>query len=257
MISRSSLLGSISRAGLFNQASPAAGVGSFRTLIALSQCSQKIDAFPGTVKNSRTETSLQSTTLGNLGLNFGVLGIPKNVSFPNTFCCRSCFHSGPQVEVETGRTQRSTNYNEGLPLQSGSNGFGRFPLYPNRIVEANADVVHIKLMRNNAFVTLTDSKGNKKLGISAGKLAGKAGKLTRYSGEAAAEDIGHKVRQMKIKSVVVKVNGSTFFRKKKLAILSFKDGYSHSRADSHPVVYIEDTTRKPHNGCRRKKQRRI
>lgn len=186
-----------------------------------------------------------------------MLGIPKNVSFPYTFCCRSCFHSGPQVEVETGRTQRPIDYIEGLPLESGSNGFGRFPLYPNRIVEANADIVHIKLMRNNAFVTLTDSKGNKKLGISAGKLAGKGGKLTRYSGEAAAEDIGQKVRQMKIKSVVVKVNGSTFFRKKKQAILSFKDGYSHSRAVSHPVVYVEDTTRKPHNGCRRRKQRRI
>ncbi|KZV31498.1 hypothetical protein F511_07349 [Dorcoceras hygrometricum] len=257
MIFRSSLLRSISRAGQFNQASLSTGFGSFRTFSALSQCSQKAHAFQGTSKNTKkTETPLYSSTLGNPGLNFGVLGIPKNSSFPHTFLCRSCFHSEPQVGVETGRTQRSTGYIEGFPLESGSNGFGR-SLYPNKIVEANADIVHIKLMRNNAFVTLTDFKGNKKLGVSAGKLVGKGGKLTRYSGEAAAEDIGQKVRQMKIKSVVVKVNGSTFFRKKKQAILSFKDGYSHSRADSNPVVYIEDTTRKPHNGCRRKKQRRI
>ncbi|XP_073130944.1 small ribosomal subunit protein uS11m [Henckelia pumila] len=254
MIFRCSLLGSISRA---NQAARTTGFGSLRALTALSRCSQKDHDFPGTIKSSKTERPLQSSTFGNLGLNFRVLEIPRSVSFPYTSGCRSCFHSGPRVEVETRRTQRPTNYIDGLPLESGSNGFGRFPSYPNRIIEANADIVHIKLMRNNAFVTLTDSKGNKKLGISAGKLSGKGGKLARYSGEAAAEDIGQKVRQMKIKSVVVKVNGSTFFRKKKLAILSFKDGYSHSRADSHPVVYVEDTTRKPHNGCRRRKQRRI
>ncbi|KAL6549790.1 hypothetical protein OROMI_020278 [Orobanche minor] len=140
--------------------------------------------------------------------------------------------------------------------ESGNILNGRPPLHQTQL-ESNADIVHIKLLRNNAFVTVTDSKGDKKIGVSAGQLAGKGGKLTRYSGEAAAENIGRKVRQMKTRSVVVKVNGFTYFRRKKDAILSFKDGYSNSRGDMNPVVYLEDTTRKPHNGCRLPKKRRI
>ncbi|GFQ01710.1 30S ribosomal protein s11 [Phtheirospermum japonicum] len=169
---------------------------------------------------------------------------------------------------------RSINYVQGL-LQNDINGrpplyppssdsfqknnsFNvRTPLYQHPQLESNADIVHIKLLRNNAFVTVTDSKGNKKAGVSAGQLAGKGGKLTRYSGDAAAEHIGRKVKQMKTRSVVVKVNGFTFFRRKKDAILSFKDGYTNSRGDMNPVVYLEDTTRKPHNGCRLPKKRRI
>ncbi|KAL0393764.1 UNVERIFIED_CONTAM: putative ribosomal protein S11, mitochondrial [Sesamum latifolium] len=189
-----------------------------------------------------------------LGLVRGV----ENVSLPYALSLRSFIHSGKQAEVEAGGTSRSVDYVQGILQERGPALNGRTPLYQSQAqVESNADIVHIKLMRNNAFVTLTDSKGNKKIGVSAGKLAGKAGKLTRYSGEAAAEDIGRRVRQMKTRSVVVKVNGFTFFRRKKEAILSFKDGYSNMRGDANPVVYIEDTTRKPHNGCRLPKKRRI
>ncbi|KAI7725575.1 hypothetical protein M8C21_019251 [Ambrosia artemisiifolia] len=149
-------------------------------------------------------------------------------------------------------------------------GLGQFELGRNRGfmrdnenyrsgVEQNADIVHVKIMRNNTFVTVTDSKGNKKLGASAGALAEMKGgpKVSKYSAEATAEHIGREAKKMGLKSVVVKVNGFTFFKKKKLAILSFRDGYTNSRSDKNPIVYIEDTTRKPHNGCRRKKQRRV
>ncbi|KAJ0742577.1 putative ribosomal protein S11 [Helianthus annuus] len=127
-------------------------------------------------------------------------------------------------------------------------------------VEQNADIVHVKIMRNNTFVTVTDSKGNKKLGASAGALAEMKGgpKVSKYSAEATAEHIGREAKRMGLKSVVLKVNGFTFFKKKKLAILSFRDGYTNSRSgERNPIVYLEDTTRKPHNGCRRKKQRRV
>ncbi|GER56227.1 30S ribosomal protein S11 [Striga asiatica] len=182
-------------------------------------------------------------------------------------------NSGKPAEDEAGRTPllRSMDYVKGLlhergnglngrapPQQRGTSIGGRAPPYQQPLqLEANADVVHIRLMRNNAFVTVTDSKGNKKFGVTAGQLAGKGGKVGRYSGEAAAENAGRKVRQMKTRSVVVKVNGFTFFRRKKDAILSFRDGYSNSRSDVNPVVYLEDTTRKPHNGCRLPKKRRI
>ncbi|KAI3690352.1 hypothetical protein L2E82_48360 [Cichorium intybus] len=130
---------------------------------------------------------------------------------------------------------------------------------PSSNLEQNADIVHIKIMRNNTFVTVTDSKGNKKMGASAGCLAEMKGgpKVSKYAAEATAEHVGRVAKSMGLKSVVVKVNGFTFFKRKKLAILGFRDGYTHSRSDRNPIVYIEDTTRKPHNGCRLRKQRRV
>ncbi|EXB63634.1 hypothetical protein L484_026976 [Morus notabilis] len=79
--------------------------------------------------------------------------------------------------------------------------------------------------------------------------------MTRYSGEAVAEHVGRMSRNLGLKSVVVKVKGFTFFKKKKQAILSWREGYTNSRTDQNPIVYIEDTTRKPHNGCRLPKRR--
>ncbi|KAG9150491.1 hypothetical protein Leryth_010873 [Lithospermum erythrorhizon] len=128
---------------------------------------------------------------------------------------------------------------------------------PGVNIEKDADIVHIKMLKNNTFVTVTDSNGNKKFGASAGKLTDKGGKISRYAAEAIAEQIGRDARGRGIKSVVVKVNGFMYFKKKRQAILSFKEGYSHSRRDKNPVVYIEDTTRRPHNGCRLRKQRRV
>ncbi|PHT71771.1 putative ribosomal protein S11, mitochondrial [Capsicum annuum] len=124
-------------------------------------------------------------------------------------------------------------------------------------IEQDADIVHMKVLRNNAFVTVTDSKGNRKFGATAGKLTGKGTKIARYAAESTAEHVGREARDRGLKSVVMKVNGFTYFKKKKQAILSFREGYTHSRGDKNPVVYIEDTTRRPHNGCRLPKKRRI
>ncbi|KAI3468533.1 hypothetical protein Pfo_025196 [Paulownia fortunei] len=251
-----SLFGSTIRAGIYRQASRVHESGSGRPFHAFPQIPQNAHAYSGLIKNSKIGTHLETSILGNLGMKLGLVRVAGNVSLPYALSFRSFIHSGKQAEVEAGRTPRSMDYVQGLLHERGNGVSGRPPLYQPQ-VESNADIVHIKLMRNNAFVTVTDSKGNKKIGISAGKLAGKGGKLTRYSGEAAAEDIGRRVRQMKTRSVVVKVNGLTFFRRKKEAILSFKDGYTNSRGDMNPVVYLEDTTRKPHNGCRLPKKRRI
>ncbi|PIM99465.1 hypothetical protein CDL12_28044 [Handroanthus impetiginosus] len=255
-MSRRSLFGFLIRAGLYTQASRVHGSGHSRQFHAVSQVLPNSHASSGLIKNFKVETYLGSSILGNPGMKLGLIRGVGNVSLPHALSFRSYIHSGKQAEFEAGRTPGSIDYLQGL-LQDGGTRVYRRSSLQNPQLETNADIVHIKLMRNNAFVTVTDSKGNKKIGVSAGKLAGKAGKLTRYSAEAAAEDIGRRVRQMKTKSVVVKVNGFTFFRKKKEAILSFKDGYSNSRGDTHPIVYIEDTTRKPHNGCRLPKKRRI
>ncbi|KAH6760868.1 Ribosomal L18p/L5e family protein [Perilla frutescens var. frutescens] len=196
---------------------------------------------------------------------------------------RTRVNTRPPLENEVGRPPMSMDYVQGLMRGSGINGgphyqpevqTGRLPrpimddmqgrfqsrdsgFYNQPQLESNADIVHIKLMRNNSYVTLTDHKGDRKMSVSAGQVAAKGEKPGRYSGEAAAEYMGRVVKQMKIRSVVVKVSGFTFFRRKKDAILAFKDGYTHSRGDMNPVVFIEDTTRKPHNGCRLSKKRRI
>ncbi|KAM1242389.1 hypothetical protein FF1_034133 [Malus domestica] len=142
-----------------------------------------------------------------------------------------------QAELITSRSfsvsTRSINFVRGVIEEDGRNNLGssQFPRYN---IEQNADIVHVKLMKNNTFVTVTDSKGNKKLGASAGSLPDMKG--------------GPKLAQVK---------GFTYFKKKRQAIMSWKEGFTSSRAGHSPIVYIEDTTRKPHNGCRFPKQCRI
>ncbi|KAL0706669.1 hypothetical protein Bca4012_073095 [Brassica carinata] len=126
-------------------------------------------------------------------------------------------------------------------------------------LETNADIIHIKLLRNNTFVTVTDSKGNVKCKATSGSLPDLKGgrKMTSYTADATAENIGRRVKAMGLKSVVVKANGFTHFKKKRNAIVAFRSGYSSSRNDQNPIVYIEDTTRKAHNGCRLPRKRRV
>ncbi|KAM5573711.1 small ribosomal subunit protein uS11m [Rosa sericea] len=159
-----------------------------------------------------------------------------------------------------GRNFRSMDFVRGVIDQDGrANRADPQFQFPIRHMERNADVVHIKLMRNNTFVTVTDSKGNKKLGASAGSVPEMKGgaKLSRYAAEATAEHVGRMSRNFGLKSVVMRVKGFTYFKKKKQAILSWKDGFTNSRVGQNPVIYIEDTTRKPHNGCRLRKKRRV
>ncbi|XP_010519115.1 PREDICTED: probable ribosomal protein S11, mitochondrial [Tarenaya hassleriana] len=134
-----------------------------------------------------------------------------------------------------------------------------YPSFYRGSSERNAEVVHIKMLRNNTFVTVTDSKGNVKCRGSSGCLPELKGgpKLSRYAAEATAEHIGRKAKTMGLKSVVVKVNGFIHFKKKRQAIVAFKEGFNSSRSDQNPIVYIEDTTRRAHNGCRLPRKRRI
>ncbi|KAK3002936.1 hypothetical protein RJ639_019101 [Escallonia herrerae] len=171
--------------------------------------------------------------------------------------------SNRPMNFEPGNnTNRSMNFVRGILEENGRDMIG-VPQQPRYTLEQNADVVHIKMLRNNCFVTLTDSNGNRKVGASSGSLKDKAedkskvAKVSGYAAEATAEHIGRLAKEMKLKSVVVKVNGFTFFKKKKQAILSFREGYTNGRGDANPIVYIEDTTRRPHNGCRLPKKRRI
>ncbi|CAN6555599.1 unnamed protein product [Malus baccata var. baccata] len=168
------------------------------------------------------------------------------------------FRNGFNASENGERNSRSINFVRGVVEEDGRSNFwgSQFPRYN---IEQNADIVHVKLMKNNTFVTVTDSKGNKKLGASAGSIPDMKGgpKLAKYAAEATAEHVGRMSRNFGLKSVVMKVKGFTYFKKKRQAIMSWKEGFSSSRVGHSPIVYIEDTTRKPHNGCRLPKQRRI
>ncbi|XP_011023077.1 PREDICTED: uncharacterized protein LOC105124666 [Populus euphratica] len=160
---------------------------------------------------------------------------------------------GPRPDFYAGgRNSRPMDFVRGVIEQEGS----RFPQYH---VELNDDFVFMKLKRNNTFVAVTDSKGNKKKNASmtAGwlqKLQGGA-KLSRYAAEATAEHVGQAARQLGLKSFVMRVNGFTYFKKKRLAITSFAEGYG--KGGLSPIKHIEDNTRRPHNGCRLPRKRRI
>ncbi|PUZ64894.1 hypothetical protein GQ55_3G179500 [Panicum hallii var. hallii] len=114
--------------------------------------------------------------------------------------------------------------------------------------------------RKKTFVTVTEASGNKKTGASAGCLEDRKGwsRLSRYAAEATAECVGRSVRKMGLRSVVMKVKGASFFKKKKKVILSWREGFRWERVrDQSPITYIHDVTQLPHNGCRLPKQRRV
>lgn len=194
----------------------------------------------------------------NSSMNLCSVGAKENVSAPYASGFRNFIHSTGQKDDETGISSRPMDFVRGIIEEDGK-GFIGSSHYPRYNVEQNADFVHIKLMRNNTFVTVTDSKGNKKLGASSGCLPELKGgpKMSRYAAEATAEHVGRQARNLGLKSVVMRVKGFTYFKKKRQAIMSFREGFGNSRGDHNPIVYIEDTTRRAHNGCRLPKKRRI
>lgn len=122
------------------------------------------------------------------------------------------------------------------------------------------DFVHIFLNRKKTFVTVTDAMGNKKTGASAGSLEGRKGqsRLSRYAAEATAEHVGRTARKIGLKSVVMKVKGAAYFRKKKKVILSWREGFKGEGVGGKSrILSIHDVTQLPHNGCRLRKQRRV
>jgi small subunit ribosomal protein S11 len=63
---------------------------------------------------------------------------------------------------------------------------------------------------------------------------------------------------MGLKSVVMKVKGASFFKKKKKGILGFREGFRGERVgEQSPIMLIPDVTQLPRNGCRLPKQHRI
>ncbi|CAG7864104.1 unnamed protein product [Brassica rapa] len=195
---------------------------------------------------------LRSRLPNTLPSQSGQEGLPSYQSFTQSNLLKDNFR--------TGGISKDLDFVRGvIEEDEGRRATGLFSHFHRPNLETNADIIHIKLLRNNTFVTVTDSKGNVKCKATSGSLPDLKGgrKMTSYTADATAENIGRRVKAMGLKSVVVKVNGFTHFKKKRNAIVAFRSGYSNSRNDQNPIVYIEDTTRKAHNGCRLPRKRRV
>uniref|UniRef100_A0A453CYB2 Uncharacterized protein n=4 Tax=Triticinae TaxID=1648030 RepID=A0A453CYB2_AEGTS len=96
------------------------------------------------------------------------------------------------------------------------------------------DVLRITPKEKKTFVTVKDVKENRKARASAGCLEDRKGRsrLARYAGEATGEHMGRSASKIGLKSIVVKVKGSSFFRKKKKVLLSFAAGSRGARVRS-------------------------
>ncbi|VAH39311.1 unnamed protein product [Triticum turgidum subsp. durum] len=142
----------------------------------------------------------------------------------------------------------------GFTVAGGRSGrFNMEMLRPAGALRVKRDVLHVTLKGKKTFVTVTDVKGNRKAGASAGCLEDRKGRsrLARYAGEATGEHMGRVASKIGLKSVVVKVKGYSFFRKKKKVIMGFADGFRGERVRTpSPIMYVHDVTQLAHNGCR-------
>ncbi|KAJ8754308.1 hypothetical protein K2173_002759 [Erythroxylum novogranatense] len=188
---------------------------------------------------------------GNLGMKFGFPTSEARLHPPYALGFRSFIHTARRESFNKETDSKPMDFVREVVEEGGSQ-------YTDN-ADQNADVVHINLMRNNTFVTVTDSKGNRKYSGSSGHVPELRGgpKMSRYTADATAEHVGREARKLGLKAIVVKVRGFTYFKKKRQAIMSFREGFTDSRSDWSPIVAIEDTTRRPHNGCRLPKKRRI
>nr|YP_010373880.1 ribosomal protein S11 [Hernandia nymphaeifolia]UPI56062.1 ribosomal protein S11 [Hernandia nymphaeifolia] len=160
-----------------------------------------------------------------------------------------------EQQVIAGRSFKSMNFVQSISEED------------EQLERKNKDFVHLPPIHNNTFVTVTDARGNKKTGASAGfvlKEIKGGSRLSRYAAGATAEHVGRSARNLGMKSVVMKVKGSTYFRKKKAVILSWREGYTFAElqrsegvGDQSQIMYIHDVTQLPHNGCRLPRKRRV
>nr|XP_016503458.1 PREDICTED: probable ribosomal protein S11, mitochondrial [Nicotiana tabacum] len=148
------------------------------------QAFRTFSAFPNYGIQGKTERKICSNQHSDLGMN---VYSPYNAG-------RRCFiHSESPKEAEMRNNSRPMDFVRGLTEDNTRGILGDAPLSRYH-VEQDADIVHIKVLRNNAFVTVTDSKGNKKFGATAGKITGKGTKIARYAAESTAEHVGREAR---------------------------------------------------------------
>ena len=108
---------------------------------------------------------------------------------------------------------------------------------------------YVQASYNNTIVTLTDDNGNVLSWASAGASGFKgARKATPYAAQVSAENAAEKAKVYGLERIHVYVNGVGSGREQAIR------GLVSSGLD---LISISDLTPIPHNGCRKKKARRI
>lgn len=108
---------------------------------------------------------------------------------------------------------------------------------------------YIKSTYNNTVVSLTDMNGNLLAIVTAGQCGFKGPKkATPYAAGVIVRTAAEKVRDYGLKEVAVMVKGIGGGREAAIRALN---------ANGIEVVSIRDVTPIPHNGCRKKKPRRV
>lgn len=110
-------------------------------------------------------------------------------------------------------------------------------------------VAHVNSTFNNTRITITDAQGNAISWSTAGAQGFKGSrKSTPYAAQIAAEDAGKKAQEHGMKTLEVEVKGPGAGREAALRAL---------QAIGFTITAIKDVTPVPHNGCRKKKKRRV
>ncbi len=108
---------------------------------------------------------------------------------------------------------------------------------------------HIQASYNNTIVTLSDQNGDVIAWSSAGGSGFKGTrKSTPYAAQVSAENAAEKAKAFGLEAVHVYVKGVGSGREQAIR------GLASSGID---IISISDITPIPHNGCRKKKQRRV
>lgn len=108
---------------------------------------------------------------------------------------------------------------------------------------------HIHASYNNTIVTLTEPGGDVISWASAGSSGFKgARKATPYAAQVSAENAAEKAKVFGLEKIHVHVKGIGSGREQAIRGLV---------ASGLDIVSINDVTPIPHNGCRKKKQRRV
>ena len=111
-------------------------------------------------------------------------------------------------------------------------------------------IAHVNVTFNNTLITITDLVGNVVAWSSSGAHGFKgAKKSTPYAAQVTAEHVGKLAQEHGMKTLQeVRVKGPGSGRESALRAL---------QAIGYTMISIKDITPIPHNGCRRRKRRRV
>ena len=110
-------------------------------------------------------------------------------------------------------------------------------------------VIHVNATYNNTIISITDTNGNVVLWASAGKAGFKGPKkATPFAATTMVEELCAKAKSFGLEEAAVEVKGVGLGRD--AAVRAFN-------TNGINVISIKDITPVPHNGCRKKKPRRV